>query len=204
MKKIKLVDKVFPSETSEESYKFGIKYTFNKKPLILSKTSFYIPNHSDFVIGKVVYVVSDYYKLKINDCFTGILPILSFYNVTKKNRPRLEVGDYVYCKIVNPPSKNKSDNLTYKNINNIKGTELLLTCETEDLGKLKFDETDVFSTIFELDCYKVNLLFYRNVLSELGKKYKFVIVIGFNGLIFLKSDSLETLGDLVAEIRKIN
>ena len=39
------------------------------------------------------------YKLDINDRFEATLESVDFQGATKRNKPNLELGDLVYCKV---------------------------------------------------------------------------------------------------------
>lgn len=60
----------------------------------------YYPKIDDFVIGIIRSKNSAYYSLDIRSCNEAQLSVLDFEGATKKNRPNYEVGQLIYCRVV--------------------------------------------------------------------------------------------------------
>ncbi|KAF0986634.1 hypothetical protein HZS_8066, partial [Henneguya salminicola] len=58
-----------------------------------------MPRLEDYVIGKIIKVQNEQYKIDLGGNVTAKLPALSFPNATKKVKPELIIGDIVYAKI---------------------------------------------------------------------------------------------------------
>ncbi|TBU16864.1 RNA-binding protein [Ordospora colligata] len=126
---------------------------------VLSKTNRYQPCIDDIVIGKVTFVNQDTYKVDLNG-ISAVLPALSFCNTTKRNKPEISKGDYVLCKIVKT------------------GVEPLLTCVGDGFGKL----SDI---VVPLEPWRIRQLYMDDTLSRIGKKFKFRIALGLNGMLWI-------------------
>ncbi|KAH9412005.1 hypothetical protein HK407_02g04530 [Ordospora pajunii] len=129
---------------------------------VLSKTNRYQPCIDDIVIGKVTFVNQDTYKVDLNG-ISAALPSLSFCNATKRNKPEISKGDYVLCKIVKT------------------GVEPLLTCIGDGFGKLN-------DMVVPFAPWKVRQLYMDDTLSKIGKKFKFRMALGLNGMIWIDSE----------------
>jgi len=60
----------------------------------------YIPAKTDSVIGVVQRKTLDFFWVDINSSEPAALSYLAFEGATKKNRPEINIGDLVYCKVV--------------------------------------------------------------------------------------------------------
>lgn len=58
----------------------------------------YIPSRGENVIGLVVQKLGDVFRVDIGSSCPATLSYLSFEGATKKNRPKVEIGDVVYAK----------------------------------------------------------------------------------------------------------
>lgn len=128
---------------------------------IRTRTTKYCPMTYDVVIGKVIYVSADYYKIDLGNV-QGLLPTMAFENASKKNRPELQKGDIVLCQVTQP------------------GDELLLTCKYPGLGKI--DEAHPIKS------WKVRLLYFSDFLAHLGAKNQFKIAMGMNGFLWVDAE----------------
>lgn len=73
----------------------------------------YIPAKGDTVIGIVGSKTGDLFWLDINASEPAALSYLAFEGATKKNRPDVNIGDAVYCRVVlaNPDLEPELGNL---------------------------------------------------------------------------------------------
>lgn len=153
------------------SYVFGVLMSMNTLYFIDSKTGRYTPSMDDLVIGKVFYRCADYYKLDLKHA-VGILPSLAFKNATKRFKPELDVGDCVIARITGV------------------GAECALSCTENGLGRLE-------GYVVEISPWKVRKLYMCSFLRDLGKRYKFSCALGLNGRIWLHSDKVIVVRDVV-------
>lgn len=123
----------------------------------------YTPQEHDLVLVKIFYKSSEFYKCDLNG-YIGVLPSFSFANATKRNKPELEVNDYVFAKVVKL------------------GSEVLLSCNGDKLGKVE-------GYIESFLPYQIRKL-YLGLINEIGKKYKFKIYLGLNGKVCCIGDPM--------------
>mmetsp|Transcript_5 Transcript_5/g.7 ORF Transcript_5/g.7 Transcript_5/m.7 type:complete len:152 (+) Transcript_5:13-468(+) len=64
-----------------------------------SLSNYYYPKVGDLVIGKIVTKFAFAYDLDIGAYANGTLDAVEFDGATKKNRPNLDVGMLVYCRV---------------------------------------------------------------------------------------------------------
>lgn len=143
---------------------------------VKSKTKLYKPSKYDVVIGRVIYTNPEFYKVDLDGCI-GILPVLSFLNASKRNRPELNRDDLVIAQVVK--------------VNN---TEPLLCCKKEGFG--------LISEAFKVPSWKIRLLYFSDFLMNISKSYNYKIVLAINGYIWLESEP-ETKLSILNEIDKI-
>lgn len=165
----------------------------NGKSINFSKQSLYNPVIGDTVIGKVIFVGNEFYKINLFNFSTnaGILPILSFKNATKRNRPNLNANDVIIAKVVSIDF------------------DILLSCEENFLGVLPIssqkteNEGKVLMQIFP---YKCKMLYFTDILEKIGKDYEFEILIGLNGVIWLNSEkgAIKKIGEKLFEFNNEN
>ena len=67
---------------------------------ISSNTQRYIPTLGDRVIGIVEDTTGEYYRVNILGGHSALLHNLNFEGASKRNRPRLDPGSLVYCRVV--------------------------------------------------------------------------------------------------------
>lgn len=60
----------------------------------------YIPSRGENIIGLVTHKLGDIFRVDIGSSCPATLSYLSFENATKKNRPKVEIGDVVYAKML--------------------------------------------------------------------------------------------------------
>ena len=71
----------------------------NYKCFIYNLQRKYICKTNDRVIGTIIKKNSQFYTIDINSSKYGILETLAFEGATKRNKPALNIGDSVYCKV---------------------------------------------------------------------------------------------------------
>ena len=67
---------------------------------LLSFSNKFYPEREDYVIGIIKSKNNDFYTLDINAPLEASLNLLDFEGASKRNRPNLEPGALVYCRIV--------------------------------------------------------------------------------------------------------
>ncbi|EPR79700.1 hypothetical protein SLOPH_1783 [Spraguea lophii 42_110] len=173
---VKKIKNVFPGEIltpnildsagikNKKSTIIGTLHSIPNAHFLLSKTKYYTPSIDDLVIGDIIYVCSEYYKVSIGHT-TCVLPSLSFFNATKRNRPMLKKGDTVLARVIKT------------------GEEPLIGCDIEGLGQKK-------GYFYNLDQYKIKIIYMNtDLLQHLGRKYKFDIALGMNGRVWIECDN---------------
>ncbi|MCZ6914006.1 MAG: hypothetical protein O7C59_05805, partial [Rickettsia endosymbiont of Ixodes persulcatus] len=156
---------------NNKAYVFGIFTSIDSFHFVNSKTKRYTPFVDDIVIGKVFYRCADYYKLDLKHCI-GTLPSLAFKNATKRFKPELEINDYVLARITKV------------------GSECLLSCVDQGMGKVE-------GYIMEVEQWKVRKLYLCSFLRDICKKHKFSCALGLNGRVWIYSEKLVTIRDIV-------
>lgn len=140
-----------------------------------SRSLRYIMQLDDVVIGRITHKTMDCYKVELGQGITGFLPVLNFPNATKRNKPELNVDEYVMCKITK--------------LNDYP----LLLCE-EGMGKID-------GYVFELNCYSVRKLLSGDILKVLGETYNYKIGVGLNGRIWIYNENVEIVKEIYEQIR---
>ncbi|TBU10184.1 hypothetical protein CWI38_1958p0010 [Hamiltosporidium tvaerminnensis] len=148
----------------------------DRRWFVYSMTERVVISVGDLVIGSVIYVCSEYYKIELGNGCIGILPLLNFINANKRNKPDLKKGDVIYSRVIKG------------------GVEVLLSCKEEGLG--------VVGCYFYVGRKKcVRLLFdkhyFKECLGNIGRGYKYRIGIGVNGRIWVESDSVKDIRDIL-------
>ena len=170
----------------------GKLFKTGKILFIFSKTSKYYPELNDIVIGRIFSVQPTHYKVNITHddlrlpLYTGILDQLSFENATKRNKPELEIGDLVLCKITDMKK------------NDMQIDELLLSCNQPGLGQIQ--------NVFRMERWKVVLLHFLNIKKEICKNFtttkKFKIALSMNGYVCIDSEEFLEIKEAILKIIK--
>ena len=174
-----------------------------------SPAKYSIPSHSahryhprlhDPVIGSVTRLAGQQYVLDIGATLPVFLDILSFDGATKHHRPKLIVGDLVYCHISRCDSVNDAD--------------VDVSCAMGDMGITAKEWTTGESLFGPLPQttgmivtvplhYAAELLSGKApVLLLLGERVAFEVVIGLNGRVWVSASVTLKRSDAVLVQRK--
>ncbi|CDK29342.1 unnamed protein product [Kuraishia capsulata CBS 1993] len=143
-------------------------------------TKRYIPTIHDYVVGVVITVFGDGYRVSLaNYSQPVVLSALGFPNATKKNRPHLKVGDVVYAIV----------SLVDRDV------EVEIECIDPVTGKEGGFGQLNGGTLFDVKlAYARYLLFNSNaeILEAIVNKCQFEIAIGSNGKIWINTENVKT------------
>lgn len=142
----------------------------------------YVPALEDMVIGVVEERHSEDVRLDINGTDTATLSSLAFEGATKKNRPHLDIGSLVYCRITRA-SKNM---------------EAEASCIEPGSNKSWVGGETLYGELKGGNVIQVSLGLARSllvpngpVLTTLGAKIPFQSAVGVNGRVWIQSSSTE-------------
>eukprot|EP00485_Elphidium_margaritaceum_P010147 CAMPEP_0202697402 /NCGR_PEP_ID=MMETSP1385-20130828/10730_1 /ASSEMBLY_ACC=CAM_ASM_000861 /TAXON_ID=933848 /ORGANISM="Elphidium margaritaceum" /LENGTH=273 /DNA_ID=CAMNT_0049353851 /DNA_START=56 /DNA_END=877 /DNA_ORIENTATION=- len=76
------------------------RYANPPKLWVANRQRRYIPFAEDRVIGVIIRRTAMYYHVDINGPCDGLLGVLEFEGATKRNKPDLQSGDVVFCRVV--------------------------------------------------------------------------------------------------------
>jgi len=140
----------------------------------------YHPQVDDMVIGTIVDKSTDWYRVDIGLHQNAIMSTLAFEGATKRNRPNLEVGQLIYCRV-------RATN---------KYMETELTCISPHFKKDWVTKESMFGElnggyVFNASARLCRTLLDDNclVLNEIGRVIPFEIAIGVNGRVWVNSAS---------------
>lgn len=144
---------------------------------------YYSPKVDDPVIGIIVQKSSEFYKVDIGTYTYAILNANEFEGATKKQKPNLNMGDLIFSRVL---KVNKFD-------------APLLSCISPHehknwasgesfFGNLKGGNLFDFPKINTWDFYRENF-----ALNRLNDVVNYEIIIGFNGKMWINSDSAENI-----------
>lgn len=179
-------NKLYPTQVGFEDY----KDKNGKKIANLDYNSKrYIPQQGDYVIATVTNNYSTHFLCTLNNFSSTVtLPYANFPQASKKNRPKYDNGDLVYCRV--------------KTVDSDLPAELeCLDSETGNKEGFGLLETEKGKHTAVLECslaFARELLFNDKgfpLLSDMVKKnLSFEVAIGVNGKIWISTGSLlETL-----------
>lgn len=153
---------------------------------------------------------ADYYRINIFGSHSALLHVLSFEGATKRNRPQLEPGCLVYCRVIkgfalgrmDPEVSCKVGGGSGNNSNSLKGKSTYNDEEEDDGGASGKDWMTNEGTYGPLNggtSFRVSIGLARElllpenaVLSALDKSgIPFEIAIGVNGMVWLNSPEPE-------------
>ena len=141
----------------------------------------YTSQPGDLVIGLVLGRQGDYYQIDINDRFTALLQYYDFEGATKRNRPHLETGSLIFAKV-------KSSNPCMNAV---------LTCSSSHNKKSWSSGEAEYGPLqkgYLSDCSVPLCQFLlsgpgKEFLSELGEVFKFELIVGYNGKLWVSAPS---------------
>ena len=172
-------------EKSNEVYAVNtgtLQYSPPSTYWIDSNSKIYIPNLGDQIVGIIEDKGSDFYKVNIFSGSIAMLPRLAFEGASKRNKPELKRGDFIYGKVI----------LANKEFD----TEL--TCVSSFGTKKEWSSGEtIYGELKDGVTIKVSILKARSmllpdnvVLTTLGKYFAYEVAIGMNGLIWIKSKEI--------------
>ena len=172
-------------ERSNEVYAVNagrLQYSPPSTYWIDSNTKIYIPNLGDQIVGIIEDKGSDFYKVNIFSGSMALLPRLAFEGASKRNKPELKRGDFIYGKVI---LANKDFDIELTCISSF-GTKKEWSSGETIYGELK----DGF--IIKISVLKARSMLLPDnvVLTTLGKYFAFEVAIGMNGLIWIKSKEI--------------
>lgn len=182
------------STDSALSTRAGILHQAPTKYHVDSSFKRYIPAQNDYIIGQIVLRHAEGYRVDIASSLPASLDALAFFNVNRKNKPNLQVGDIVYARISS----------------HLNGMEPELVCTTADnkaggLGQLSVADGQGYGFLFKnlsLGLCRRLLDPHDTTLVRLGKVLEYEIVVGLNGRIWVQSEAIETVvivGEIIKE-----
>lgn len=142
----------------------------------------YVPAMEDMVIGVVIERHSEEYRLDINGTDTATLSAVAFEGATKKNKPHLNIGSLVYCRITRA-SKNM---------------EAEASCIEPGSSKSWVGGETLYGELKGGNVVQVSLGLARSLLAKngpilpmLGEKIPFQSAVGVNGRVWVQAGSVE-------------
>ncbi|KAI3424177.1 hypothetical protein D9Q98_009536 [Chlorella vulgaris] len=139
----------------------------------------YIPSPEDVVVGRITDKHSENYGVDVGGPFRALLPVLAFEGATKRNRPSLQPGDLVYCRV----------ETAHRDL------EAQLSC-MDAAGKASGFAHLKGGMVVEVSTTLARSLLSRPpaaVLSALGRSLQFELAVGQNGRVWLDAPSPATV-----------
>lgn len=149
---------------------------------ILNNQKRYVANTDEMIIGIVQEKHSEDYRLDINGSDCATLGSLSFEGASKKNKPNLNVGSVVYCRVVGG-CKNMEPEVTCIEI----GSSKSWTGGESLYGELKGGTIIKVCLLLARQMIKKN----DNVLKTIGEKVAFQSAVGMNGLVWIQAGDIK-------------
>lgn len=135
----------------------------------------YVPARGENVIGVVVQKLGDIFRVDVGSSMPAALSYLSFESATKKNRPKVAIGDIVYAKML-VASKDMEPELVCVDSHGKKGR----------LGVLE----DGFVFKCSLNLIRKILNPQCPLLESLKNEWPFELAAGMNGRIWIKAKTM--------------
>ncbi len=130
------------------------------------------------VVGTIVEKHAETYRVDIGLSQHAVLPALAFEGATKRNKPNLDVGSLIYCRV---------------RVAN-KHMEVELTCQSPLFKKDWVTKDSMFGElsggyVFNVSSQLARALLEDDslVLNALGRHFPFEIAIGANGRVWINS-----------------
>lgn len=154
------------------------KKSSDKLLYVESNSKRYIPQVNDFVIGIVIGVYGEFFKVSLQEFSPAVqLSMMAFPNASKKNRPNLKVGQAVYARVSEA----------------VPEVDTEIECIDAETGKEGgFGVLDESGYVFEVNMnFARELLFNKSFvfLEKLAARCAFEIAIGINGKVWIKCGS---------------
>lgn len=142
----------------------------------------YIPYAEDRVIGIITHRNAHFYEVEIKGPNQGLLGTLEFEGATKRNRPDLDVGDIVFCRV---------------SVSN-RDMQPILSCKSPSFNKSWVSGEALFVQLkggFMFDCslnwaHRLNRIRSPH-LKYLGTFFPFEVALGVNGRIWVKASNVK-------------
>jgi exosome complex component RRP40 len=159
----------------------------DNEELYRSVGRYYSPKVDDFVIGTITYKSNEYYKIDIGTYTHAILNSKDFEGATKKIKPNLNIGDTVYARV--------------DKLNKFDAPALSCISETENknwasgesfFGILKGGMVFNFPRVNTWDIISEE----NYALARLRDFVNFEICVGYNGKLYINSDSLDNINKI--------
>lgn len=134
----------------------------------------YTPQIGDMVLGTVIGQFGEYYRVSLSDHLIVLLNMYAFPNASKKNRPRLEIGDLVYARVES----------THKSV------DAEISC-MDAMGKEGGFGILKGGYCIDISQSYARFLLYNTdapVLGKLVQKVAFELAVAVNGKVWVKSD----------------
>lgn len=135
----------------------------------------YIPARGENVIGVVIQKMGDIFRVDVGSSAAASLSYLSFEGATKKNRPKVAVGDIVYAKML-VASKDMEPEIVCVDSHGKKGR----------LGVL--EDGFMFKCSINLVRRVLNPQF--QLIQSLKNEWPFELAAGMNGRIWIKANTM--------------
>ena len=136
----------------------------------------YVPCKNENVIGVVTGRQGDNYKVDIGSSDQAFLNYLSIEGSSKRNRPNINNGDAIFGKLITANKDMEPEISCIDPLNNKANGMGIIECS----GFLFTTSLNLCRKLLSPDCV---------LLSELGSRLAFEIIIGLNGKIILKCRS---------------
>ncbi|KAJ1446180.1 hypothetical protein M885DRAFT_547470 [Pelagophyceae sp. CCMP2097] len=145
----------------------------------------YSARAEDYVVGVIEDRGAEAYKVDIFANFSATLPALAFDGASKRNRPQLQIGDAVYCRVASARDGAEAELTCCAKRGSTK--EWMTGCATFGLLR-RTDATCLVACAPEF----ADDLFKRDapVLRALAKHVKYEVAIGANGIVWARSNTV--------------
>lgn len=189
-RKIKLDEGLVPFERCKKKNKHVVliskvgKLKRNNQKLWSVKNSLkkYLPRQDDSVVGIIKEARSWEVMVEVGASKLAKLSLLAFEGATKRNKPMLEVGSVLYCRLIQV-SKDLQPELSCKH-----------PCFKQDwvTGQSIYGELKG-GYVINLDLGWIERLLQPDsfVLKEIAKYFKYEVALGFNGMVWIKAQTIK-------------
>lgn len=145
---------------------------------IQNSQKMYVPAIEDLVIGTVIEKHAENYRIDFGSTQPGQLPATAFEGATKRNKPNINVGALVYCRVI-LCDKDMEPELTCTSVHFKKDWVTGESLFGELKGGYLFEcSLGLARKLVEDDCF---------VLQCLGRHIPFELAVGANGRVWVNS-----------------